>query len=170
MNLLNTRNIIVIATALMLAAGCSKDNQPKWSVNDHFRPDTEERSVQKIFAQQHANGARQDGMFYDAHFNGSELNSLGIQKLNAMLVGAERGPVNIYLSIPKDNTYGPRESSVIAQLSARGLASNSYTITAGDNPGVGAPAAQGLNGLAKQQASGEEGESSSASAGMMGTK
>jgi hypothetical protein len=168
MNLLNTRNVIVIAAALLLAVGCSKDEKPKLSVNDYFQPDGEQRSVQKIFAQQHANAAREDGTFYAAHFSGGELNSLGLQKLNAMLAGPERGAVNIYLSIPKDNTYGPREASVIAQLSARGLASNSYSITAGDNPNVGAPAAQGLNGLTKQAA--DSGSSSSASAGLMGTK
>lgn len=169
MKLLDIRTLLVIATAVLLAAGCSKDRQPKWSVNDHFRPDDEPRSVQQIFAQQHANGAREDGMLYSMHFSGTELNSLGLQKLNAMLSGPERGMVTIYLNIPRDNLYAQREASVVAQLSARGLASNSYTLTPGENPNLGAPAASGLRGLQKHSTA-SEGDTSSASAGLMGTK
>lgn len=169
MSLFNLRTSFVIATVVLLAWGCSKDNKPKWSVNDHFRPDDEPRSVQQIFAQQHANGAREDGMLYSVHFTGGELNSLGLQKLNAILNGSQHGPVNIYLNIPKDSLYAQCEASVVAQLSARGLASNSYTLTPGENPNLSKPAAGGLRGLQKQAVSSEV-DSVSASAGLMGTK
>lgn len=169
MKLFDSRTLLVIVTAVLLAAGCSEGNKPRWSVNDHFRPDDEPRSVQQIFAQQHANGARDDGMLYSVHFTGGELNSLGLQKLNTMLSGPEHGVVNIYLKIPQDSLYAQREASVVAQLSAKGLASNSYTLTPGENPNLGTPAAGGLRGLQKQTSTSEAG-AASASSGLMGTQ
>lgn len=148
MNTNTIRVLFVLGTILIV--GCKNGEKPKLSVNDKFESDAQPRSINTLFDQQAAIGARQDGTLYAAHFTDGQLNSLGTTKLNAMLSGPERGMVNIYLSIPKDNAYGTRESSVIAHLSALGLASNSYTLTAGDNMNLGTPAVQGLNGLAKQ--------------------
>lgn len=150
---MNTRILMSLSFVAAVVIGCENGEKPKLSINDHFAPDTEPRSMHGVFAQQHANGARQDGTLYAHHFTGNELNSLGRQKLELMTSGAERGPVGIYLDIPKDNAYGPRESAVVAFVSTKGLASDAYSITAGPNPNLSTPAVQGLNGLAKQQES-----------------
>jgi len=164
---INFRLLLAVTTATVLLAGCQQSKRSMQGMNDKFEPDDKPRSVTAIFDQQHRNGARQDGMLYAGHFTDGELNSLGRQKLDMMTSGPERGIVNVYMSVPKDNAYAARESSVIAFLSTKGLASNSYTLTAGDNPGTGAPAVQGLNGLAKQR---EVTESAASSAGPTGSK
>lgn len=168
---MNTRILMSLSFVAAVVIGCESENKPKLSVNDHFEADTAPRSVQGLFAQQQANGARQDGTLYAHHFTGNELNSLGRQKLELMTSGAERGPVAIYLDLAKDNTYGARESAVVAFVSSKGLASDAYSITPGANPNLGTPAVQGLNGLSKQQDAGASGASGSAApAGMSGTK
>jgi hypothetical protein len=151
-----TLKIAAVALAA-LAIGCNTDTH-KVGINDQFRPDSEARSVDNIFAQQKAIAAREDGQLYAAHFKDGELNSLGYAKLDAMLTPNEMGLLNVYLNVPKDSLYGPRESAVVAYLANKGYASNAYNITAGYNPNNGTPAAQGLRGLSKQQAAAAEGE------------
>ncbi len=162
---INVRILLAVAIATVLIAGCKSDRQSTVWINDQFEPDNAPRATHNIFEQQTRIGARQDGTLYASHFTDGELNSLGVQKLDLATAGPERGVVNIYLSIPKDNAYAARESSVIAFLSNKGLASNSYTLNAGDNPGLGTPAVQGLNGLAKQAESSGGEENSIASGG-----
>jgi hypothetical protein len=157
----------VIAVLLLLGlTGCAKDQKPMKSVNDHFIDDEQPRSVNAFFNQQHANAARQDGMLYPAHFDGTALNSLGRQKLDLMFAGAERGMVQVYLKVAKDNAYRDREAAVNSYLTSKNIKSEEYALNFGDNPGVGASASDGLKGIEKQEAFAEgEGESLAGSTG-----
>ncbi len=142
-----------VAFLLLLGlAGCAQDEKPMKSVNDHFIDDEQPRSVNAFFNQQHANAARQDGMLYPAHFDGAALNSLGRQKLDLMFAGVERGMMQVYLKVAKDNAYRDREAAVNSYLTSKNIKSEEYALNFGDNPGVGASASDGLKGIEKQQA------------------
>lgn len=145
-------HVSVLAFAAAVVIGCTSESEtkPKWSVNDNFQADNEPRAFDAYYNQQVANGARNDGTLYADHFTGSNLNSLGKQKLDAMHYGPEAGKVAVYLNVPKDADYASRESSVVTFLSNKGLASNAFEITPGANPTGGTPAVQGLKGLTKQ--------------------
>jgi len=143
-----------IFTGTLLAVGCSKQEKPKWSVNDHFRPDDEPRSVDAIWRQQTANAARADGTLYTQHFTGASLNSLGKQKINSAFYGPDAGKVALFIDVPKDAEYGPREQSVVDYLTEKKLAGEAYSVTAGPNPTGGTPAGQGLKGLTNQGGAG----------------
>jgi hypothetical protein len=147
-------NVLAAAAVVFAVAGCKSEQKPKLSINDHFVPDDQPRAMHEMFRQQQANAARDDGTLYASHFTGGELNSLGKQKLDVMLVGPERGFVNVYLSVPKDAQYGAREASVIAFMAGKGLASNAFAVTPGENPNLSSPASAGLEGLKKQAESG----------------
>ncbi len=153
-------HVSVLAFAAAIVIGCNGQSKPKWSINDSFQADNEPRAIDAYHNQQTANGARADGTLYAGHFTGGNLNSLGQQKLSAMLYGPERGKVSIYLDVPKDADYASRESSVVTFLSNKGMASNAFEVTPGANPNGGTPAVQGLKGLAKQSG-GDAGSSAS---------
>ena len=170
MNMHTTRktfSIVIFAAGILV--GCEGQSKPALSVNDVFVPDDQPRSLDALYAQQTANGAREDGTLYPQHFTDGQLNSLGYRKLAAMLYGPETGKLAVYLDVPSDAGYAACESSVTTYLTQKGLASNAFTITAGANPNTGAPAAPGLAALAKQSKSGgAAGDSASADAGAMG--
>ena len=121
-------------------------------INKQFQPDEEPRAVNNYFDQQTAIGSREDGMLYPCHFTDGKLNSLGRAKVARITGGAEAGKLTIYLNVPQDGSYGTEQTSVSDYLASRGVATNGYAPVAGPNPNGGAPAAQGLNGLAKIQA------------------
>ena len=91
---------------------------------------------------------------YAHHFTGTRLNSLGRQKLSAMIGGREIGKIEVFMAMSKDGEYTARQNDVMAFLQSRGMRDNMFVISDGPNPNLGTPAAQGLNGLAKQQGTG----------------
>jgi len=159
-----TFSIAIFAAALMV--GCDNNVKPFQAMNDGFAPDDQPRAMDAMYAQQTANGARQDGTLYPMHFTDGQLNSLGYRKLASMVYGPENGKLAVYLDVPNDAGYAACETSVTTYLTQKGLASNAYSITAGANPNGGTPAVQGLNGLDQQQKSG--GTDNSASSAMSG--
>ncbi|MDB5327445.1 MAG: hypothetical protein JWM57_3014 [Phycisphaerales bacterium] len=155
-----------VLTVAAIMGGCTNGNHPSPFVNDSFRPDDEARNVDNIFAQQRANGAREDGTLYSQHFTNGKLNSLGYQKLSAMAYGPETGKLAIFLDVPKGDAYETAHDSVAKALARGGIAEDAYTITAGANPGVSAPAEPGLAALAAQHA----GSAAPAAGGMTAAK
>jgi hypothetical protein len=162
---------IVLSLSVLSAAvigGC-KDSGTAVLTNDQFRPDDEPRNLDMIFAQQTANGAREDGTLYTQHFTHGKLNSLGYAKLSKLThgdadTGGGKPKLSIYLDVPKGDTYAAAQDSVIKALANAGIADDGYSITAGANPNLSNPAVQGLAGLAKQSSvAGEEGGSESGS-------
>ncbi|HEY0007402.1 MAG TPA: hypothetical protein VGB55_01655 [Tepidisphaeraceae bacterium] len=156
MKLSNIRvELSLLSLVAVAAIGCKSETN-SFAMNDQFQPDNEPRQVHNIFHQQAAIGNREDGQLYAVHFNEGELNSLGRAKLDSMTRPGDARKMHVYLDVPKDSTYGPREAAVISYLSEKGLASNSYNLTAGANPNLSAPAAQSLKGLTRQNKSGAE--------------
>ena len=137
-------------TAAAAVFGCKNAaDYPPIGANDPFRPDDEPRALDGMLAQQGANGAREDGTLYAAHFTDGKLNSLGYQKLSAMAYGPETGKLAIYLDMPKGDQFDACQDSVSKALARGGYQAEQYTITAGSNPTASAPAAQGLSSLGK---------------------
>lgn len=164
-NTLRTTVSLSVLAAAVVMGGCKSDKNPSPFVNDSFRPDDEARNVDNIFAQQRANAAREDGTFYPQHFTNGKLNSLGYQKLSAMAYGPDAGKLAIFIDIPKGDAYEAAHDSVAKALARGGFAEDGYSITAGANPGVSAPAEQGLAALAAQHGAGEAGAAAGALAG-----
>ena len=74
---------VAICSAVVVAGGCSRTDD---SVGAGFIPPEEsERSLQRILLEQAAAGAETDRTFYDDHFDGASLNSLGEHKLELLL-------------------------------------------------------------------------------------
>ena len=94
-----------IATILLisLAVGCSQKNQKSAYQDPFFPPEKTASSVAQIIDQHAAAGAAADATLYPHHFDGTELNSLGATKLNAILAGrSENAALNLYLNFGKD--------------------------------------------------------------------
>src|SRR6186997_2510542 len=79
---LSTKLALAAAAAVSLAsAGCAHhDNDPNME-NGNFKTECESRSPVEFCEAQAAAGAREDGMLYERHFDGDQLNSLGRAKL-----------------------------------------------------------------------------------------
>ena len=127
-------------------------------INDQFQADDAPRSVDLIMAQQNANGAREDGTLYGHHFTNGKLNSLGYAKLSKVAHGeADSGKLAIYIDL-KGDAYAVASDNVRDTLTNAGYASETFTITAGANPGVGASADKSLKALDKQSGNGPASE------------
>ncbi|HEX8342336.1 MAG TPA: hypothetical protein VF624_15640 [Tepidisphaeraceae bacterium] len=157
MNVFQARiQISVFAVTIAILAGCrGGEDGPKLSANDHFRPDDEPRAVHNIFSAQAAVASREDGQLFAHHFTGTALNSLGRQKLGAIIGGREVPRIEIYMNVPKDGDYSGRQTAVMAFMDDRGIAREAFVVNDGANPKLGSPAAQGLNGLSKQSGGGD---------------
>ncbi len=93
-------------------------------------------AVKSILARQMDNGAAADGLLRTAHFDGTALNSLGTDKLDAMIRGTREGqPVSVYLDLPEnDERLAACEEAVVAYLAAKGIEEDRILVQAGDNP------------------------------------
>ncbi len=127
--------------ALLGSAGCQqKPDQPGYIGNapvgaDVFTLDDEDaRSVSRFVTAQTANAARTDATLRPYDFEGAELNSLGMQKLDLM-TQAERGdsPLTVYLDLPQDANQGTRREAVLVYLKDHGLKDDQIGIQAGPN-------------------------------------
>lgn len=132
-----------------IMGGCANNELPPIGANERFQADDTPRDVDYIFAQQQANGARDDGTLYPQHFTGGKLNSLGYAKLSAMTYGKQDGKLAIFIDVPKGEPYAAAQDSVMKALTRGGMKEDEYTITAGPNLGVSSPAAPGLNSMSK---------------------
>src|SRR6266700_1386018 len=75
-----TLPIITVALASATITGCAKTEVS----HKLFGRESEVHDMDRFAAAQSAAGARQDGMLYAHHFSGTELNSLGREKLHLM--------------------------------------------------------------------------------------
>jgi len=132
---------LAAALALLASAGCQQTpDQPAYIGeaqvgSDIFtREDEDARSVNRFVTAQTANAARTDATLRPYHFQGAELNSLGMQKLDLM-TKAERGdsPLTVYLDLPPDADQGTRREAVLVYLKDRGLKDDQIALQAGPN-------------------------------------
>jgi hypothetical protein len=147
-NLTPTRSLTALlglfATALI--AGCH--SQPIAHGED-FYTDKDETAVGKLAKAQCSVGAKQDGMLYDQHFHGGDLNSLGQVKLNLIVKGTPAGdPVYVYLNMPHDQVAA-RQSAVSAYLKTAGIPDTKVIVAEGPQTNPTTPTAYNLGGLYK---------------------
>ena len=84
------------ALLVILTTGCNHDKRDKEA--DAFFPDQKFSTVKKLAYAHSSSGARSDGMLYERHFDGDQLNALGKQKLPLMLCDeAAAKPMTVYL-------------------------------------------------------------------------
>ena len=108
-----------------------------------------QRYVDQFAQAQAADGAAEDAMLGDAHFDAGELNSLGRYKLNLILRGAHGKPATVYLiSADKD---AQARAAAVDRFWKESQYGSSVALTAkeGFNPDGGASSNVGLNGLRK---------------------
>ena len=160
-------SVSALVSAAGFLGGCQDGVQyPPVGVNDNFPADDERRALDNMVNQQAANGAREDGTFYACHFTDGRLNSLGYQKLSAMSYGPEIGKLAIYLDVPRGEQYAACQYSIVKAMARGNWPEDHYTITAGQNPDVSAPATASLADLSRQHG-GRSDQSSSPDAGVI---
>jgi hypothetical protein len=131
------------AAILALAAGCQSDKPDLTNHGEQFPSTEAERSVFEFGARQAANAARSDGTLRAYHFNDRDLNSLGEERLDAMLYHRESGgPLVVYIDLPENDvkTAG-RKETVIAFLKDRRLTEDQIELKNGPNPDSNSPVA-----------------------------
>lgn len=144
---------------LCLAAGCRNEQQeaePGTSTSrelDAFPIVDHRPAVARIMNAQAIVGARKDATLRAADFKGTQLSSLGRQKLEMML-HREPGdrPQMIYIDLPEADTLsGERRRTVRRYIEEAGLDPQSVEIHAGPNVGNSHPAAPSLARLRKTE-------------------
>ncbi len=112
-----------------------------------FLTDEEEMHTIDAFTQaQAAAGAKADGMLFDSHFEGTQLNTAGQAKVNLMLQNRTDASekANVYLALPEnDANLAARRTSLDQYLQSTGLNTN-VQVKSGENPAMRAPASRGL--------------------------
>ena len=73
---------VAAAALTMLLSGCARDTS---AGGELLRAEAEPRATSRILLAQTVTGAGEDAMLYQHHFDGVELNSLGMAKLRLML-------------------------------------------------------------------------------------
>jgi len=157
--------IITVALAGATFTGCAKTEVS----HKLFARESEIHDMDRFAAAQSAAGARQDGMLYAHHFSGTELNSLGRQKLHLMASDKPATePLAVYLNTNNDSLAHEREAAISKFLQAdHGLAAADVQIKAGPNPNAAFAAGPALNRLSKTESGMAEGaaETSAANSG-----
>lgn len=161
-----TKIALMLAVGVVLVGCSSSKDSAAWH-DPFFPPDNVTPPSKVMYDRQAANGAAADGMLFDIHFDGSELNSLGQQKLNLMVAGRSvNTPMKVYLNMPKDAaTTSPRQATVEKALEAAGVAKDKYAVAVGPNPGVLMPAEAGIRALSPVGAAPSSGTSTSGESG-----
>lgn len=148
MNVMN--RFAVLAGLAVVLIGCKSDKKEPAAWHDpFFPPDSVTPASKTMFNTQIANGAAEDAMLFDIHFHGEGLNSLGAQKLDAMVKGkAPTVPLKVYLNMSKDEAgNAARLTTVEKALETAGVVKDQYAVTFGPNPKVLMPADAGIRAL-----------------------
>ncbi len=144
-----TRFALILAVGVVLV-GCKSEDQKAEGYQDPFFPPDHVRPPSMVmYDRQAANGAAADAMLFDIHFDGSELNSLGQQKLSLMVDGRSAvTPMKVYLNMRKDAAdSAARQAAVEKAIDAAGIAKEKYAVAFGANPKVLMPADAGIRAL-----------------------
>jgi hypothetical protein len=109
---------------------------------------------------QFAAGAVEDAMLFAIHFDGDQLNSLGQQKLDAIVAARSKvAPLKLYLNLPKDDAANTaRQTTVETALKTSGLTLEQFELAVGPNPAALRPAAAGVDALGARRL--EQGDAS----------
>lgn len=143
---MNKLTTILLGAALI--AGCQTNKDPSAECGTcpeacaekdlaFFSEDREQTPAMRlILARQVDNGAAADGMLRATHFDGDTVNSLGADKLDAIVRGTADGqPVQIHLDLPADaDQSAARQQAVADYLADKGIDADRVAIQIGDNP------------------------------------
>ena len=132
--------------------------QRRWAREQDKREDAfpmfdDRPDVGRMMNAQAVVGARKDATLYDAHFDGTQLNSLGREKLSLMLhrEPADR-PQSIYVDLPDaDPLSAERRKSLEQYLEEAGIDVASVEIKPGPNTETTHPAAPSIARLRKTE-------------------
>jgi hypothetical protein len=145
-----------IAVAFLIVAavaGCERTPMDDTG-SELLRTEAEPRATSRILLAQTVTGAGEDAMLYPHHFDGVELNSLGMAKLRLMLEDAE------FLAEPEIFVVDGRPEQLAAVqrfLGEWGVAFQDTSLIAGPNPDTRRPAAVGLGEMQKFEQAGGTG-------------
>jgi len=128
--------------------GCATD---KSQIKDFFPPNDGNRAVNQMANMQADLGARADATLHPVHFDGTRLNSLGEQKLAALIGQDPDADVNVYLDMPENELAEARRDVVKSYLMDRGVTATHAKVQIGPNPDTLTPAAIGVARLSKTE-------------------
>jgi hypothetical protein len=154
MNNSNKKRTVALAVLAGVAvvlgtAGCSSNSQHGQQVShgEQFTAEGTPRSVDKFVNAQIASGARNDAMLNVCHFDGNQLNSLGREKLRAMLKDDDAcEPLTVYVNVA--GQLKPRREAVTAFLMDEGLLETQIQLKEGVNPATVTPAVKAMKAFA----------------------
>jgi len=157
-----TALLTIAAMTILLSAGCATQNGAEPMPIGNFEPDDQPRAIHGIADAQASVGSRADGMLRAQHFTGSQLNSLGREKLIAMLntpeCQVEKLTIHLVLD-PNAELSVERRESVARFLADAGLTEEHATIQWGANPQAWRPAGPQITRLPRTDSSGDDSES-----------
>lgn len=141
---MNTSTLIKIAVmTVLLSAGCARQDAAPPAPIGNFQPDDQPRAIDALADAQASVGARDDGMLREQHFTGPRLNSLGREKLIAMLNTPESHVerLTIWLALDPDaEFFNERRAQVKRFLADAGLDDDHAVVSIGANPRSWKPA------------------------------
>jgi hypothetical protein len=142
---------LIFGAAILYGAGCQPQTT---SHGEEFPPDEKVSAVTRQNDTQAGRAARQDGTLNSCHFDGAELNSLGMARLDLMLKDDSGTPLTIWMAVPDDENAAGRRFAVATFLKDRGLSADQIKFASGANPGMDHPAGQGIKDLIDMDNSG----------------
>lgn len=129
--------ITITGLAAILVTGCTvnQSGDAKWE-DPFFRPPQTQSHVTRIFKTATNNGAARDATIQAIHFDGTELNELGLAKIESMInASTQGGLLNVFLDLPKtDPNIEARQATLNRALTNSGLTSDQFTVALGTNP------------------------------------
>lgn len=157
-----TRTILLAAAAVVLIGGCASGEKDGLTHRDAFFDDAPKRLFDNAARQQLASGARADATLYPAHFHGTELNSLGMTKIDLMAADDDTSsPMVVYLGLPTDEALQARQAAVLAYVVAKGKSAEQVKFETGANPNHAFSAEVQSQALKEVKSGGGSGSSSS---------
>jgi hypothetical protein len=134
-------------TMILWATGCQEASKPEATASSKM----EIRDTTRLEQTQSAAGARADATLYPQHFDGPDLSSLGVAKLDLMLADSHScNPLQVYLAA-RDSRYDQeRRLTVSRYLQDRGgLKAGQIELLDGPEPSTYAPADPNLKNYDK---------------------
>ena len=144
----------VAVLAMFTLTGCEAiDREMKAQADaDKFPLEDDNRSYRRVAIMQTAVGARRDGMLYEYHFDGDNLNSLGREKLSNMLQANDHDfPLKVFMNFPEETRLENRKKAVATYLTDAGLRDNQLALETGYNPASTSSASKNLSRVAKTE-------------------
>jgi hypothetical protein len=115
------------------------------TVDDDFTPEHQIRSVDLFNHVQIVEGARTDPSLYPSHFDGSQLNAAGQDKIDLIIQAQSPGqPLVIYISTPNDARQTRQRDAVERYVKDSGADMTHLQLVTGPNPDSSFPASTGL--------------------------